>query len=151
MKAPPPTPELWGSTSDSIACTAIAASTALPPRLRTLRPPSAASGLATITNGCVAFASAAAWGAGAAAQAVNPTHASAVTRLRNRRIARRLAQRPARVHERWRACRFALRGAALGEQGTRMERQLEHFENLVALFLARLDEKGAKPFLLAKR
>ncbi len=42
-------PELCGSTSDSIAWTAIAASTALPPRLRTLSPAWAASGLAAIT------------------------------------------------------------------------------------------------------
>ena len=53
MKAPPPTPELCGSTSDSIAWTATAASTALPPRFSTLRPACAASGLAAMTNGCV--------------------------------------------------------------------------------------------------
>src|SRR5256885_3607706 len=76
---------------------------------------------------------------------------SDLTRLRNRRIARRLAQRPARVHERWRACRFALRSAALGERETRMARQLEHFDNLVALFLARAEERGDQPFLWAKR
>ena len=32
-----------------------------------------------------------------------------------------------------------------------MARQLEHFDNLVALFLTRADEKGDKPFLWAKR
>ena len=32
-----------------------------------------------------------------------------------------------------------------------MARQLEHFENLVALFLARAEEKGDAPFLWAKR
>jgi len=32
-----------------------------------------------------------------------------------------------------------------------MARQLEHFDNLVALFLARAEEKGDKPFLWAKR
>src|SRR5881275_1518645 len=32
-----------------------------------------------------------------------------------------------------------------------MARQLEHFDSLVALFLARAEAKGAKPFLWAKR
>jgi long-chain acyl-CoA synthetase len=32
-----------------------------------------------------------------------------------------------------------------------LARQLEHFENLVSLFLARAEEKGDKPFLWAKR
>ena len=32
-----------------------------------------------------------------------------------------------------------------------MARQLEHFDNLVALFLTRAAEKGDKPFLWAKR
>src|SRR5438270_12554593 len=32
-----------------------------------------------------------------------------------------------------------------------MARQLEHFDNLVALFLTRAPEKGDRPFLWAKR
>ena len=32
-----------------------------------------------------------------------------------------------------------------------MARQLEHFDNLVAMFLARAAEKGDAPFLWAKR
>src|ERR1043165_8530113 len=32
-----------------------------------------------------------------------------------------------------------------------MARQLEHFDNLISLFLARAEEKGDKPFLWAKR
>ena len=51
MKAPPPRPEDWGSTSPSTACTATAASTADPPRRRTAIPASTASGLAAATNG----------------------------------------------------------------------------------------------------
>src|SRR5438270_135313 len=35
--------------------------------------------------------------------------------------------------------------------GSRMARQLEHFDNLVALFLTRAAEKGDRPFLWAKR
>ena len=31
-----------------------------------------------------------------------------------------------------------------------MARQLEHFDNLVSLFLTRAQEKGGKPFLWAK-
>ena len=69
MKAPPPTPELCGSTSDSIAWTAIAASTALPPRFSTLSPAWAASGLAAMTNGCVGRRRRIASGAGAARSA----------------------------------------------------------------------------------
>ena len=36
-----------------------------------------------------------------------------------------------------------------GEEG--MARQLEHFDNLVAMFLTRAEEKGDEPFLWAKR
>ena len=32
-----------------------------------------------------------------------------------------------------------------------MARQLEHFDNLVSLFLTRAEQKGDKPFLWAKR
>jgi len=32
-----------------------------------------------------------------------------------------------------------------------LARQLEHFENLVAMFLTRAEEKGDAPFLWAKR
>ena len=32
-----------------------------------------------------------------------------------------------------------------------MARQLEHFDNLVALFLTRAEERGERPFLWAKR
>jgi 5-oxoprolinase (ATP-hydrolysing) len=49
MNAPPPRPELCGSTRFSTSCTAIAASTALPPARRISRPASAASGLAAAT------------------------------------------------------------------------------------------------------
>ena len=56
MKAPPATLELCGSTSESIACMAIAASTALPPRFSTLRPARVARGLAAMTNGWAATA-----------------------------------------------------------------------------------------------
>src|SRR5205823_2248166 len=47
-------PELCGSTSPSIACTATAASTALPPRARISSPASTASGLAAATQGASA-------------------------------------------------------------------------------------------------
>src|SRR5687768_12690316 len=50
MKAPPPMPEDSGSTRPSIACTAIAASTAEPPRFRISAPASAASGCAAATR-----------------------------------------------------------------------------------------------------
>ena len=33
----------------------------------------------------------------------------------------------------------------------RLARQLEHFDNLIAMFLTRAEEKGDKPFLWAKR
>src|SRR5918992_4436269 len=49
MKAPPPMPEDSGSTKPSIICTAIAASTAEPPRFNTSAPASAASGCAAAT------------------------------------------------------------------------------------------------------
>ena len=49
MKAPPPTPELWGSTRPSTAWMATAASIALPPSFSTLNPACAASGLAAAT------------------------------------------------------------------------------------------------------
>ena len=48
-KAPPPMPELCGSTRLSTSCTAIAASTALPPARSISRPASAASGFAAAT------------------------------------------------------------------------------------------------------
>src|SRR3954447_21341854 len=86
MKAAPPTPELCGSTSDSIAWTAIAASTALPPRLRTFRPARAASGLAAITNGSEAWL-APTDRAGAGAQDVKPARAKTQSSLGNKRIA----------------------------------------------------------------
>src|SRR4051812_16309005 len=90
MNAPPPTPELCGSTSDSIAWTAIAASTALPPRFSTLSPASAASGLAAITNGESAKAAAATGcAAGAAMHEVKP-RATTLISVRNRRMAKRL-------------------------------------------------------------
>jgi hypothetical protein len=49
MNAPPPMPEDSGSTSPSIICTAIAASTAEPPRFSISAPASAASGWAAAT------------------------------------------------------------------------------------------------------
>src|SRR6516162_9074786 len=49
--APPATPELCGSTKPSIACTATAASSALPPCLRISMPASTASGFAAATHG----------------------------------------------------------------------------------------------------
>jgi long-chain acyl-CoA synthetase len=47
-------------------------------------------------------------------------------------------------HDEWRSQSFPLRSAA-------MARQLERFENLVAMFLTRAGEKGDAPFLWAKR
>ena len=49
MKLPPPMPELCGSTTLSTSCTAMAASTALPPIRSISRPAAAASGLAAAT------------------------------------------------------------------------------------------------------
>src|SRR5690606_20434475 len=54
--APPPRPELCGSTRPSIACTATAASIALPPRRSTAVPASTASGCAATTMPDVAVA-----------------------------------------------------------------------------------------------
>jgi long-chain acyl-CoA synthetase len=51
--------------------------------------------------------------------------------------------------EEWRCHAIALRSAA-GERNS-MARQLEHFDNLVSLFLTRAAEKGDRPFLWAKR
>src|SRR5690349_4641719 len=148
MNAPPPTPELCGSTSDSIACTAIAASTALPPRLRTLRPASAASGLAAMTNGSVDDSARAASAAGTdccagtAAHAVTAARATAAINFRIGIMRIRLAGRvaPAIV-------------SAKDAAGSRavMARQLERFENLVSMFFTRAEEKGDAPFLWAKR
>src|SRR3954469_11480010 len=137
MNAPPPTPELCGSTRLSIAWMAMAASTALPPRLRTLSPACAASGLAAMTKGSSADAVAATgWAAGAAMHDVRPT-ARTQANSRNRRMVRA-------YHDEWRSQSFPLRSAA-------MARQLERFENLVAMFLTRAGEKGDAPFLWAKR
>ena len=52
MKAPPPRPELCGSTRPSTACTATAASSAEPPARSTFSPALAASGLAAVTIAC---------------------------------------------------------------------------------------------------
>src|ERR1043165_6442215 len=52
MNASPPTPVIIGSVTLSIAAIAIAASTALPPRLRTSRPTSDASGWLLATIAC---------------------------------------------------------------------------------------------------
>src|SRR5437870_479283 len=142
MKAPPPTPELCGSTSESIACTATAASTALPPRFSTLRPAWAASGLAAMTNGPSVAATGGA--AGALAQEPRAMSARAERSLLNGRIPDRLAE------EEWRFKSIPLRSRA-GELGFKMARQLEHFENLVSLFLTRAEAKGEEPFLWAKR
>src|SRR5690348_9596640 len=49
MNDPPPTPELCGSTSPSMACMATAASMALPPLRRISAPASAATGFAAAT------------------------------------------------------------------------------------------------------
>src|SRR5258708_32850749 len=49
MNEPPPTPELCGSTRPNIACTATAASMALPPLRRISAPASTAIGLAATT------------------------------------------------------------------------------------------------------
>src|SRR5215469_3044220 len=71
-KAPPPTPELCGSTSPSIACTATAASTALPPLRRISAPASAAAGLAAATmEGTLAARAAARAGLSAPAPGAN--------------------------------------------------------------------------------
>src|ERR1039458_5263679 len=52
MNAPPPRPELCGSTSPSTACITTAASAAAPPACRTRMPACAASGLAATTIAC---------------------------------------------------------------------------------------------------
>jgi len=57
---------------------------------------------------------------------------------------RRLAQQARAVHEQWRGHALALKMAA-------MARQLEHFDNLVSMFLTRAEERGDAPFLWAKR
>src|ERR1700760_91829 len=49
MNAPPPRPELCGSTRPSTACTATAASIAEPPAFSTFRPAATARGLAAAT------------------------------------------------------------------------------------------------------
>ena len=54
MKAPPPMPDDSGSTRPSTICTAMAASTALPPARSISSPASAASGLAAATMSCFA-------------------------------------------------------------------------------------------------
>ena len=46
---------------------------------------------------------------------------------------------------------LAIVSAKKRRRGVGMARQLEHFDNLVALFLTRAAEKGDKPFLWAKR
>src|SRR5437588_567938 len=108
MKAPPPTPELCGSTSESIACTAIAASTALPPRFSTLSPACAASGLAAMTNGSAAWL--AAIGRAAIAPVNEPAAISAKAKrsLRNTDMPTRLAE------EEWRFKSIPLRSRAGG-------------------------------------
>src|SRR5258705_6376269 len=106
MTGPPRTPELGGSTSDSIAWPAIAASTALPPRLSTFNPACAASGLAAMTKGSVVAATGAVRGACAAAQADMARLAKAAARLRKRRMPLRLAQ------QEWRFKTIPLRSAA---------------------------------------
>src|ERR671911_2825473 len=63
---------------------------------------------------------------------------------------KRLAQPRRTVHEEWRGNRIALRSVGLG-RGDEMARQLEHFPNLVSMFLTRAAEKGDEPFLWAKR
>jgi hypothetical protein len=88
MNAPPPIPELCGSTSESIAWMAIAASTALPPRFRTLSPAWVASGLAAIEKGSAVVTRAGAvrivtGAAGAVAPAVKAAIASADVSLRS--------------------------------------------------------------------
>src|SRR4051794_20981439 len=90
MKATPPMPELCGSTRLSIAWTAIAASTALPPRFRTFSPASAASGLAAMTNGESAEVSAATGCAAGAAMHDARPRARAPISVRNKRMAKRL-------------------------------------------------------------
>src|SRR5215831_8621422 len=52
MKASPPIPVIMGSVTLSMAAIAIAASTALPPRLRTSRPTCDASGWLVATIAC---------------------------------------------------------------------------------------------------
>src|SRR5215213_746540 len=86
---------------------------------------------------------------GTVAQDDKATHASAHASFRNRLMPWRLAERLAGVHEEWRRSSFALRSAR--GVGAGMARQLEHFDNLVSLFLTRAREKGDKPFLWAKR
>ncbi len=81
-------PELCGSTSESIAWTAMAASTALPPRFSTSYPACAASGFAAMTKAS-SFAAETGWvcgcgcgcGAGTVAQADRPTAAQAASIL----------------------------------------------------------------------
>src|SRR5512136_2427625 len=64
MNAPPPSPELCGSTRPSAACTATAASAALPPARSTWTPASTAYGLAAATPGVSLNVDVAAIGAG---------------------------------------------------------------------------------------
>ena len=139
MKAPPPTPELCGSTSDSIACTAIAASTALPPRFSTFEP-----GLRGERIG-------------------GDDERLGGRRLRDRRrrgrpARRRRAQAQARAaselaeqaHRRsrlaedeWRSQSHSAKKRAPGSRES-MARQLEHFDNLVSMFLTRARGEGRR-------
>src|SRR6478672_5465096 len=139
MKAPPPIPELCGSTRPSMAWTATAASTALPPRFSTFRPACAARGLAAITNGESAEA-VLADRAGVGAHEARATSARTQTSWRSKGMNRRLAE------EEWRFKSIPLRSRA-GGVGISMARQLEHFDNLVAMFLARAKAGRDQPFL----
>ena len=84
MNAPPPTPELCGSTRLSTACTATAASTAEPPWRSTFSPASTASGLAAVTMTFGPAALAAGAGAGAGASFVAVVAQAARARARGR-------------------------------------------------------------------
>src|SRR4051812_18661931 len=73
MNDPPPRPELCGSTRPSVACTATAASTAVPPARSTFSPASTAIGLAAAT---MALAGVGAWDAAVSGRAQAETNAA---------------------------------------------------------------------------
>src|SRR5690242_9079282 len=157
MNAPPPRPELCGSTSDSMAWTAMAASTALPPRSSTSMPARAANGLAAMTKPCSR-------GVGeldAETEAHDPARrASGSSKSRTNFMGVGLGERipPCPSQGRWRMPPNPLNNGAMrptealqGRIARVARTQLEHFPNLVTMFLARVRENGDKPFLWNKR
>ena len=145
MKAPPPTPELCGSTRHSMAWTAIAASTALPPRFRTLSPACAASGLAAMTNGAVGRSC-----AGATARAVGAQRARG-QRARGRKRACGARAWPRRLAEdEWRSQSIPLRSRA-GEWNRHGASARTFRQSRRACSLRAPRRRATQPFLWAKR